>query len=98
VRYRGTGNEPGWVLEVIPPDKLVFVTNYGQERHEFTGAAVSGVAEPVADYRAQQGNEQIRAVVTLEPCQDDMAGTPFDYSVVVEFGGRTYRGCADSTR
>ena len=98
VWYRGIGNEPGWVLEVIPPDKLVFVTNYGQERHEFTGAAVSGDAQSGGDYRATRDGEQIRAVVKREPCQDDMAGTKFDYSVVVEFAGRTYRGCADSTR
>jgi putative lipoprotein len=98
VRYRGTGNEPGWVLEVIPPDRLVFITDYGQQRHEFTGAAAGVDAQPVADYSAQRGDEQIRAVVKLEPCQDDMAGTQFDYSVVVEFAGRTYRGCADSTR
>lgn len=98
VQYRGIGNEPGWVLEVIPPDKLVFVTDYGQQRHEFTGAAFSGDADSGGDYRVQRGDEQIHAVVTLEPCQDDMAGTQFDYSVVVEFAGRTYRGCADSTR
>jgi membrane-bound inhibitor of C-type lysozyme len=98
VWYRGVGNEPGWVLEVTPPDRLVFVTNYGQQRHEFTGAAVSGDAGPGGDYRATRDGEQIHAVVTPQPCQDDMAGTKFDYSVVVEFAGRTYRGCADSTR
>lgn len=98
VAYRGVGNEPGWVLEIIPPDRLVFLTGHGQERHEFGGAAVSGDAESGADYRAQRDDESIRALLTLEPCRDDMAGIQFDYSMVVEFGGRTYRGCADATR
>jgi putative lipoprotein len=98
VTYRGAGNEPGWVLEIVAPDRLVFVTNYGQDRHEFDGAAVSGNPESGAKYQAADGGQSIRAMLKLEPCQDDMAGTPFDYSLIVEFGGRTYRGCAASTR
>jgi len=98
VAYRGQGNEPGWVLEISPPDAIVFNTNYGQERHAFQGATVTGDAASGAEYRAAKGDMQIAVTVTLEPCRDDMAGTQFDYSFVVQFGGRTYRGCGNDMR
>jgi uncharacterized membrane protein len=98
VTYRGQGNEPGWILEISPPGTIVFNTNFGQERHEFQGAAVTGDVASGAEYRAANGDLQIGVTVTREPCQDDMAGTPFDYRFVVQFGGRTYRGCGNDVR
>jgi membrane-bound inhibitor of C-type lysozyme len=98
VAYRGQGNEPGWILEISPPGKIVFNTNFGQERHEFQGATVTGEAASGAEYRAANGETDIAATVTRETCRDDMAGTQFDYSFVVQFGGRTYRGCGNDVR
>ncbi len=98
VAFRGLGNEPGWVLEIGPPGAIVFNTNFGQERHEFQGATVTGDATSAAEYRAAKGDAQIAVTVTREPCQDDMAGMMFDYSFVVQFGGRTYRGCGSDLR
>jgi membrane-bound inhibitor of C-type lysozyme len=98
VAYRGQGNEPGWVLEISPPDRILFDTNYGQERHALEGTTVTGDVATGAEYRAEKDGVPIVATVTLEPCQDDMAGTQFDYSFVVQFGGRTYRGCGSDMR
>ncbi len=98
VAYRGQGNEPGWILEISPSGKIVFNTNFGQERHEFQGATVTGDAASGAEYRAANGETDIAATVTRETCRDDMAGTLFDYSFVVQFGGRTYRGCGNDVR
>jgi membrane-bound inhibitor of C-type lysozyme len=98
VAFRGQGNEPGWILEISLPDTIVFNTNYGQERHEFQGATVARDSTSGAEYRAAKGDVQIGVTVTQEPCQDDMAGTQFDYSFVVQFGGRTYRGCGTDVR
>jgi membrane-bound inhibitor of C-type lysozyme len=91
--YRGTGNEPGWTVEVGPNDRLQFVTDYGAAKFEFTGAAVSNDdGTPV--YCAKAGDDVIKVRVKQEACADDMAGTNFDHSMVVEHGGKTYRGCA----
>lgn len=98
VAFRGTGNEPGWVLEVGPGNTLVFVTNYGQERYEFSDSTVSGDVQTSAGYSAAHDGATLSATIRKEPCADDMAGTAFDYSFVVEFGGRTYRGCGDNLR
>jgi putative lipoprotein len=94
VRYRGRGNEPGWTVEVGPGSRLEFVTNYGQERHAFDAATESGSETAGARVvRAEQGDHRIKVSVTTEPCTDDMSGEHFEQLVVVEFGGKTFRGC-----
>jgi membrane-bound inhibitor of C-type lysozyme len=98
VAFRGQGNEPGWILEISLPGTIVLNTNYGQERHEFQGATVTGDPASGAEFHAAAGDVQIGVRVNQEPCQDDMAGTQFDYSFVVQFGGRTYRGCGNDVR
>jgi putative lipoprotein len=94
VRYRGRGNEPGWTVEVGPGSRLEFVTNYGQDRHAFDAATESGSESAGARVvRAEQGDHRIKVSVTTEPCTDDMSGEHFEQLVVVEFGGKTFRGC-----
>lgn len=95
VRYRGTGNEPGWFAEIGPDSRLLWVTNYGAERHEFDSGEPLAGAKPGAEvFRAERDGSSLRVTVSPEPCADDMSGEAFDYRMVVESGGRTYRGCA----
>ena len=94
VSYRGQGNEPGWTLEIGPGRSLIYVANYGQERHEFddvTTAVDDGTGVTV--YQARHGDMPIRVTVAKEACKDDMSGADFDHWFVVEFGGQTHRGC-----
>jgi len=94
VRFRGRGNEPGWTVEVGPGARLEFETNYGQDRHTFDAATESGSEMAGARVvRAEQGDEQIKVSVTTEDCADDMSGEHFEQLVIVEFGGKTFRGC-----
>ena len=95
VAYRGTGNEPGWMVEIGPATRLLFVTNFGEERHEFGDASTPG-ADPsgATVFTARHGNEEIKVTVAREACVDDMSGAEFDHRMVVEFGGQSLRGCA----
>jgi len=94
VRYRGRGNEPGWTVEVGPGERLEFVTNYGQDRYTFESATESGSETAGARVmRAEQPGRYIKVSVTTEACADDMSGEQFAQLVVVEFGGKTFRGC-----
>jgi len=95
VRYRGRGNEPGWTVEVGPGTRLEFVTNYGQERHAFDAITESGTETAGARvFRAEHGNQHIKVSVTTEACTDDMSDERFEQLMIVEYGGKTYRGCA----
>jgi uncharacterized membrane protein len=93
VTFRGTGNEPGWTVEIGPGSRLEFVTNYGQERHAFD-AATERNDGGARVYSAAEGAQSIKVTVSAEACTDDMSGWSFDRRMVVEFGGQTYRGCA----
>jgi uncharacterized membrane protein len=95
VRYRGTGNEPGWFAEVAGDGRLLFVTAYGEERHEFAHSQASGSAQQaVWVYQAQAGEDRLCITVSREACADDMSGESFDHRMVVKYAGRTYPGCA----
>lgn len=94
VLYRGTGNEPGWTVEVGPGPRLVYVTGYGQERHEFASATSGTDDAGQVVYRAKTGADGIKVTIERQDCADDMSGEPFDYRMVVEHGDRSYRGCA----
>ena len=95
VVYRGTGNEPGWMVEIGPATRLLFVTNFGAERHEFDGSSTTG-ADPsgVTVFTARHGAQEIKVTVAREACTDDMSGAEFDHRMIVEFGGQGLRGCA----
>ena len=95
VAYRGTGNEPGWMVEIGPATRLLFVTNFGAERHEFGDvSARDGDATGVTVFVARHGDQEINVTVAREACVDDMSGAEFDHRMVVEFGGQSLRGCA----
>ena len=93
VLYRGIGNEPGWTVEIGPNDRLQLVTDYGEKKLEFAGATVANDDGSMV-YAAKAGDDAIKVSVKQEACMDDMAGTTFDHSMVVEHGGKTLRGCA----
>jgi uncharacterized membrane protein len=93
VTFRGTGNEPGWTVEIGSGSRLEFVTNYGQERHTFETATERNEGGARV-YSAAEGEQSIKVTVSAEACNDDMSGWSFDHRMVVEFGGQTYRGCA----
>lgn len=95
VRYHGRGNEPGWTVEVGPGAHLEFVTNYGQERHAFDAITESGTETAGARvFRGSRGNQHIKVSVTTAACADDMSDERFEQLMVVEFGGKWFRGCA----
>lgn len=95
VAYRGTGNEPGWMVEIGPSTRLLFVTNYGEERHEFGDLSTrDGDSTGVTIFMARHGDVEIKVTVAREACIDDMSGAEFDHRMVVEFGGQSLRGCA----
>jgi membrane-bound inhibitor of C-type lysozyme/uncharacterized membrane protein len=95
VAYRGTGNEPGWMVEIGPATRLLFVTNFGAERHEFGDSSTRGADSiGVTVFMARRDNEEIKVTVVREACIDDMSGAEFDHRMVVEFAGQSLRGCA----
>jgi putative lipoprotein len=99
VRYRGTGNEPGWMVEIGPGTRLTYVTLYGEERHDFANVSESdGADSGVRVFIADTDKGPFKVTVATETCQDDMSGEEFDHRMVVEWGDETRRGCATAVQ
>lgn len=99
VLYRGTGNEPGWLVEIGPGNRITYVTMYGEERHEFTDVTErdgEGTGRRVFVADTDKGPFQV--TVTSETCLDDMSGDEFAHRMVVEWGEETRRGCATAVQ
>ena len=91
--YRALGNEPGWTLEIGPGSTIVWITGYGEERHEYANALASGDPQSGLVYSGADAAGAIKVNVRPSACKDDMSGDAFDLQVTVTSGGRDYRGC-----
>lgn len=94
VDFRAIGNEPGWNLEIIKSEKIVFVGDYGQERHEFI------ITEPSIDqqarttvYDVQNDKHELSVIIVGRRCRDTMSEEAFETTVSVILDGKKYRGC-----
>jgi len=92
VNYRAVGNEPGWVLE-IESRKMVFVTNYGEDKFVFPTPMPEIEPEVSATYSASNDGHQIQVIIRQEKCSDTMDGEEFDNRVEATLDGVEYNGC-----
>lgn len=88
-----TGNEPGWTLQIGYPG-IVWETDYGETRYEAeTPEPEEDAAARAAVYRTEADKAVMEITLLGETCRDDMSGEVFETTVIIEFRGRTYRGC-----
>jgi putative lipoprotein len=93
VEFRGAGNEPGWVLEILA-DRIIFTGNYGSERTVTPRpAATNDPASGATLYTAVTEAHKLQARIEKRECRDSMSGEPFEARVEVQLDGRIYRGC-----
>jgi putative lipoprotein len=91
--FWGTGNEPGWSVEVYP-DRVVWIGDYGQTRHEARVEAPE--VDPTgrtAIYAGTSDGHELVVILEGEPCVDSMSGESFESSVEVRVDARVLRGC-----
>ncbi|MCK4988205.1 MAG: MliC family protein [Desulfobacterales bacterium] len=94
VDFRAIGNEPGWNLEIIKSEKIVFVGNYGQSRYEFitTEPSIDQQARTTV-YKFQNDKHVMSVIIVGRHCRDTMSGEAFETTVTVILDGKQYRGC-----
>lgn len=91
--YWATGNEPGWTLEIYP-DRILFVTDYGQARYEApVSAPVVDDAGRTATYFGPSRGGVLVVTIRGERCADSMSGESFEGTIEVKLGDRSYTGC-----
>ena len=93
VDFRATGNEPGWVLELLR-DRIVFLGAYGAERVTVPRpAARVDAASGETVYAAGTEGHRIRVQILTRECVDSMSGDRTEAAVAIEVDGRVYHGC-----
>jgi membrane-bound inhibitor of C-type lysozyme len=94
VDFRAIGNEPGWNLEIIMSDKIVFVGNYGQNRYEFitTGPSIDQQARTTV-YKVHNDKHEMSVILVGRRCRDTMSGEAFETTVTVILDAKKYQGC-----
>jgi len=94
VDFRAVGNEPGWNLEIIQREKIVFVGDYGQKRYEFINAGRSDDRQTrTTIYTVQNDQHQLSVTIVGSRCHDTMSGEAFESTVTVILDGQQYQGC-----
>ncbi|HEU5208882.1 MAG TPA: hypothetical protein VFU06_05670 [Longimicrobiales bacterium] len=97
VRFRAVGQEPGWVVELYPRERMHVLADYGALEFD------SPWAEPVRDeeedsvvYTTSTPEHTVRMTVTEVPCTDTMSGEGFTHAIVLELDERVLYGCGRS--
>jgi len=91
--FWGTGNEPGWSVEVYP-DRVVWIGDYGRTRHEArVGAPEVDPTGRIATYAGSSDGHELVVTLKGEPCVDSMSGESFETSVEVRLDTQVFRGC-----
>jgi uncharacterized membrane protein len=94
--YWGTGNEPGWSLEV-GPETIVFVTDYGQSRYELpTPEPITDPASRVTTWTGTTGGHDFVLAIRGERCADTMSDETFESRVEIRLDNRVYAGCGQA--
>ena len=95
IRFRALGQEPGWLLEIIPDQKLTFVSDYGQDTLT-TQQYQLKTDNSGRIYTATVDGRSLKVTVSNAQCTDVMSGFTFPRTVSVTLAENTYTGCGQS--
>ena len=99
ITFRGTGNEPGWLLEIGPNNRLMFEDGYGSMRVVFQSLPPRSDSPPgVTVHENTSSAQQLKVTLRLQNCADTMSDETFPYTVDIEIDGAKRRGCGRSLR
>jgi len=94
VSFRAVGNEPGWLLEIGPLQRVRLDYAYGTIKLVFDDLVPridAATGQPI--YAGRSKGHPMRFTIADQACQDDMSGQPFPATVRIEVDGRALRGC-----
>ena len=99
VTFRGTGNEPGWLLEIGPENRVMFEDGYGSMRVVFQSLPPRADAQPGVTIHENTSNAyRMKITLRRQTCADTMSDETFPFTVDVEVEGAKRRGCGQSLR
>ncbi|MGF1588258.1 MAG: MliC family protein [Pleurocapsa sp.] len=94
VDFRATGNEPGWLLEIVDAHHIRILTDYGN--NQVVTPAPAPQTNEAKIYEVETPAHKLRIVIQPEACTDTMSGEKFESQVTVLLDGETFVGCGQS--
>ena len=93
VRYVARGQEPGWLVTLMPGGKIEVLADYGETKADFPAPAnmTFDPLQPIGPLAS--GDHSLEMSATAESCTDPMSGAAYPQTVTMELDGRTYSGC-----
>lgn len=97
VTFRGTGNEPGWLLEIGPGNRVLFEDGYGSMRVVFQSLPPRTDSPPgVTVHESNSSAQQLKVTLRRQTCADTMTDETYPYTVNIEIDGIKRQGCGRS--
>jgi len=91
VSFRAIGQEPAWLLEIYPNEKILLHRNYGDKVDEF----IYQTPKVEQEKRRSTFSLDQQGTVTIEgiPCSDIMSGEKFETTVTLMLEDQMLKGC-----
>lgn len=94
ITFRGQGNEPGWLIEVGPGNRVALLQGIPARRLVFPRlASISDEPSATTVYTGRAGDNSISVKLTEQPCVDSMSGARFPGTVELQIDGVLRKGC-----
>ncbi len=92
VAFRAIGNEPGWTLEIISDNEVLFLTNLGQDKTHFKVTKKFSEHNSI-EYEMHSKYNVLHVRIENRSCQDTMADRTYESTVYINFDGVNMQGC-----
>ncbi len=95
VSFRAIGNEPGWILNIMPDNKVAFITNHGKVKTYFK-VEKQFSEKNATEFILRSKNNLLYLRIENRVCRDSMTDRSYESSVYLNFDGHELRGCGQS--
>ena len=89
--YVARGQEPGWIVRIVPGERLDVEVRYGEAAASFPAPSRPLEAPFTLDLESETHSFTMEAAAA--PCADVMSGAEYPHTVTIALNGETYRGC-----
>jgi heat shock protein HslJ len=95
VDFRGIGQEPGWVVEVMEGGEISAVLDYGASTVALPAPSAETAEDGTVIYDASTDTDHLILRIKRKVCIDSMSGESHSSTVELQVNDKPYQGCGD---
>lgn len=95
VDFRGIGQEPGWVVEVMEGGEITAVLDYGANTLALRAPTAETADDGTVVYDASTDTDHLVLRIKRKVCIDSMSGESHPSTVELLVNDKPYQGCGD---